>query len=236
MITVVFLSGNAFAGSRYERPKIKLSFGSGWSDSDIGHVILISPEIFKNYPGKDDLYNNTDSKIETGVYHNYNRDFNGHLQLGYNFHGPWYVDAGLSVESKDQIGIPIHNFVTPVYRESYINLSSIMPYIAIEYTNRIWKLDYHTLLGLALSNTRADVKVNNSNIGIYRNNSLGVLVSGGLGYELFRFTSIKASVGYRFFGGDRNLKPPDDVNYESIIFNYDGVFYGIGMSYGFRAM
>lgn len=238
---VVFFSGDVLAGTEYERPKFKISAGSAWGTHDAGDVYVPGTIDYTDDPTEQDAMYSIEDRLRLTRYNRNRNDYSGHIQLGYNFSGPWYVNGGFYYEIWDEIGDAKGNYsVHTLFDNLYMRSVSIVPFISIEYTNRFWKINYNSSVGLAHCNSRADIKYNADvndeiDLGTYTYNSFGMILSGGLAYEIFRYTFIQAQAGYRFFGGNK-LEPPDDSDATTIDFNYDGVFYGLGMSFGFGKM
>jgi hypothetical protein len=224
---------DAFAGPEQERPKFKISVGYGSSAYNPGTLRVSLPDDPIPVDGLYDInYDPADRYVREPT------DYSGRVQIGYNFSGPWYVNGGLYYERNRAVAnIYSLGHPTETVGRSLLKTKSIITFVAIEYTNKFWKLNYNSGIGFGSLRSRSDIvyalpRHDEIDAGTYAYNSTGVIISGGLGYELYRFTSIKAQLGYRFFGSSR-LEPPSDIEPVAVDFSYDGVFFGIGMEFGF---
>ena len=234
----LLLSSQVYADSNYERPKYKLSFSSGWGPKKIGD--LKGRNWYNDYLGEPREIETMFAFTSRDVYTSNNTDLNMRLSLSYNYSGPWYVVGRFQYESwRERKDIRLEYEFGKI-GETLYNFTSVMPYLGFEYTNRFWKLEYNTDVGIAYCDARSKVKYvawmdDEVNLGTYAFNAVGIIVSGGLSYEFIRYTYINTELGYRFFSSDK-LEPQDNSSNTPIDFDYDGVFFGIGMSYGFGSM
>ena len=238
MILAVLLISPVIAGQNYEQPEFKLMVNSGWGAHSIGQLDVTN---WLGYDGADlvELDGLYDLPNRLGIREKDHSDYSGQFGLGYNLIGNWYIIGGLQYEKWDENRDVTHTIDdwTGSVGYSYFKATAVIPFIAIEYSNRFWGLNYNSSIGLAECISKVNVSYIDlldqwGSLGKYSYNSLGLILSGGLSYEFVRNTFISGQMGYRFFGGDK-IEPPARSDSPAIDFDYDGMFYGIGMGYGF---
>jgi opacity protein-like surface antigen len=241
-IMLLFLTTSlGYADVEYERPKYKISLFTGWGGYDIGELRGIDwLENYTDEPVNRETMISINDRLRNYYFQSDTRDFAGHFNLGYNFSGPWYLVSGFQYEKWDEVRNQIiyTGFGYNLSGKSLFKTTAVIPFIALEYTNKFWKINYNSSVGLAQCFCRTKVNYvgfseNENDLGTFTYNSTGLILSGGLSYELFRYVSLNAQAGYRKFGG-KSLEPPAESDEVKVDFDYSGAFWGIGMSYGFE--
>ncbi len=251
---IIFLifSASGFADSGIIRPQYKISVYGGWGGYNLGEIYNADSLFLPYLQGYLDDPESVDVLTvpvnrSNGIFFNANSpEFAGQFSLGVHLKGPWYVTGGFHYEKWQEL--QNHSRTndwagrTVVTRlgQSFFETTAIIPFIAIEYTDRFWKFNYQSSIGIANCHTKMNVRYraftdDEIDLGRYKYNSIGIILAGGLSYDMFGFTSINLQGGYRIFGGNR-LEPDERNNDIDMDFDYSGAFFGVGMSYGFGTL
>jgi hypothetical protein len=238
IIIVILLALPAMSGQYHQRPKFKMIVSTNFSSHSIGQLTGIDwLGIYVDQPVSVDALNDLSGGIDQN--RSGHSDYSGQVGLGYNFIGPWYLIGGVQYEKWDETKnkVVTQGNWTGIAGHAYFKAITVIPFVAIEYSNKIWGINYNSSIGLAECISRVNVSYVNlindhGDLGKYSYNSPGMIFSGGLSYELVRDVYINGQLGYRFFSG-KHIEAPARYDSPDIDFDYNGAFYGIGMGYGF---
>ena len=215
-------------------PKYMLSLSGGWNSFGYGDIgVDVSGRVLDD---PRDISNIFDPNVWNRLYKSNHPDYSGNLQLGYNIYKTMYAHVGLNYEHRDDIGdIYYLGYASWDKYRAYLKTTSIIPFVGLEYTNRVWKFVYNSSLDFAYCASRSDISYTlfdeEFSAGTFSSNSPGLIISGGLGYEIVRFTYLKAYAGYRYFDSN-SLEPPNNTDVLPIEADFSGSFFGLGMDFG----